>query len=370
MLYDDDKEKRKSFYGSPVDRGNKKILEEFASQVYSYINSSISEYADTDDYRFRVWTEVKVNQKSGRIIDQPIFNVDTYRYVGRIAARPVESEGYSVKTIFVGKKDDIFISPFMSRALRKAKGATRYLELEMYVDPSSAPPNVKSKVVKSFPTLILQKESFAIRSKNSADGTSIIPYIDDDGEQFELADETALIRFIARESGLKPEILGFETGFQRVDDEVQKIAETVRESAAPETSSTSTRNLIEVLGLDLAFKNLTVELDKQGDWKAEDADKTLKRLRSELEEQRKAYTLLKTEHNTELEHLQSLIEENKKGRLDFDKFDAARVKSLFNKNDIEEKLVEIQENVKGDLTSRIRAFTNNRKPISAAKSES
>jgi hypothetical protein len=355
MLYGDDKDRRKSFYGSPVDRTNKKVLEEFASQVYSYVNSSISEYADTDDYRFRVWTEVKVNQKTGEILDQPVFNVDIYRYVARVSARAVETKDFALQVTFVGNKDDIFITPFVMRSLKQAKSATKYLDIEMYMDRSSSPANIKKKLVQSFPTLIVADHGFPVKSKTSPDGT-VIPYIEDDKKQFDLIDESALMRFIAEKSGLKPEILGFDTGFQRVDEEVQKIAKSVRESTTLGTTPTTERDLLASLGLDAAFKALTTQLEKAGDWKADDAERTLKKFHGELEEKRKQYTALKTEYVTEIQHMEHLITENNKNRLDFDTFDAARVKSLFNKNGIEEQLVELQELVKGELTQSIAKY--------------
>ena len=73
MLFGKNKEAKQSFYGSPTNRRNKEVLVELASQLYSYLNGTISEFADVKEYAFRVWAQVEANRKSGTIIGEPLF---------------------------------------------------------------------------------------------------------------------------------------------------------------------------------------------------------------------------------------------------------------------------------------------------------
>jgi hypothetical protein len=287
-------------------------------------------------------------------MDQPIFDVDLYRYVARVSAKAVETKDYALQVTFVGNKNDKFITPFIMRSLKQAKSSTKYLGIDMYADKSSSPNSLRKKIVGLFPTLIIGEDAFAVKSKNAEDGSGILPYIEDNNKQFDLPNEDAFLRFIAEKSGLKPEILGFDTGFQRVDDEVQKIADTIRSGSNARTTITSSRNIVQSLALDETFKALATILKKLEGPEETDGDKALKRIQSEFEEKRKSYTALKTEYVTEIEHMEHLTSENAKGTLDFNSFDAARVKSLFNKNRLEEQLIELQEYIKGDLSIKIR----------------
>ena len=129
MLYGEEDSPQKAAYkSSPAGRENKKVLTEFAGQIYTYLNGSISEYADIKDYKFRVWADVRVNSETGAIIGRPIFDVELYRYVGRVNAQSVEVEDESSKVLFVGIRDDQFLTPFILKALTRAGKSTKSLK--------------------------------------------------------------------------------------------------------------------------------------------------------------------------------------------------------------------------------------------------
>jgi len=68
-LYPDekDKEKKSIFYASPIGRRNKQKVAQLVSEVYSYLNSIISEHADPRQYYFRLIVRMEINSKTGEI---------------------------------------------------------------------------------------------------------------------------------------------------------------------------------------------------------------------------------------------------------------------------------------------------------------
>ena len=101
----EDKPERSKFYSSPTGRKNKQKVTELVSEIYSYLNAIIAEYADPSQYYFRLWTQVEINRKNGEIIGHPFFDLDVFRYVGKVGGRHAETDGYALKVVFVGKKD-------------------------------------------------------------------------------------------------------------------------------------------------------------------------------------------------------------------------------------------------------------------------
>src|SRR2546422_4450522 len=101
FLFGDNEEGRKQFFPSPTNRKNKQKLAQLAGQVYGYLNSTISEHADIREYYFRVWTRVEIERQTGEITGDPRFDVDLFRYLGRVSTKPI-AETNQVEITFVG----------------------------------------------------------------------------------------------------------------------------------------------------------------------------------------------------------------------------------------------------------------------------
>jgi len=354
MLHGDNKEAKGQFYQSPTSRRNKEVLVQLASQVYSYLNSTISEFADVKDYAFRVWSQVTVDKRSGAIVGQPLFDVEIYKYVGRVSAQTVEMKDYALNVVFVGKKDDQFVSPFMQRALKRGTSATKYIRLEMYADARTSPKPIREKVVGGFPTLIIDKEAYAVKSKVDEATGKIQVYIEDKTGAFNLGSEKEVVLFLSKKSGLKPDILGLATAFQPVDREIGQISERIKASAkATEVDFLKSLGLEQVLqGIEQGLKSAKLQ-----DLPEQSREK-LKKALGELEEEKESYRALKIEYEVAQEELTSLKRDFEKGLVEHGTYDAARVRAITNQKKVEQQLVELQARVKAELTTKAKELAN------------
>jgi len=349
MLYGTNKEAKDHFYKSATSRKNKEALVELASQVYSYLNGTISEFADVKDYVFRVWSQVTVDKKNGAIVGQPLFDVEIYKYVGRVTAQTVEVKDYVLTVAFIGKKDDQFITPFMNRALKRAKTATKHVQLEMYADPRTSPKALKEKVVGAFPTLIVDGEPYPVKTKIDQETGAVQAYIDDEAGAFNINSKNDVLSFLSKKSGLKPEILGLTTAFQPVDHEIKKISQRVKESA-----KVGETDFLKYLGLENIFQRLE---DRLGSVKRQglsnELQQKMKAARAQLDEEKDKYQKLKVEHEVTQDDLRKLDDNLEKKMITFETYEVSRMRSLTNWKKIEQELVNLQARVKGDLTNKI-----------------
>lgn len=351
MLYPDKEEQRK-FYKSYVNRKNKKTLLELASQVYSYLNGTISEFADIRDYAFRIWVQLIMSRKDGNILGQPIFDVEVYKYVGKVAAQTIEAKDYSSSIQFIGQKEDRFITPFMMKALKTATAQTKYIKLELYSDPNTAPKSLINKVIEQFPTLIIGENAYAVKSRISETG-KIQVYIKEGTNELLLNSEDDIEPFIFRKVGLKPEILGTATGFQSVDKEIREISNKIDESAKPQKI-----DLLENLKLDDTFEELELKLKPLKEAKlADELNRELIKIDEKLKEMKEDYRALKREYDVEQDELENLSKEREENKIEFDVYRVHRMRCMRNVKRIEQEIIDIQANVKRDLVGKIRKIS-------------
>lgn len=357
MLYGKNKEAKTQFYGSPTNRKNKEILVELSSQVYSYLNGAISEYADTKEYAFRIWTQMRVDRKSGLVLGQPIFDVEVYKYVGRVSAQTVEVKDYSLEVVFIGKQGDKFVTPFMNRGLTQAKKDLTYLHLEMYSDPRTAPKPLQRKMVGTFPTLIVDDKPYAVKGKiDEATGEGVVHVADADGD-FEFENEEEVTNFLNKKSSLKPEILGVTTAFHSVDKEVKQISKLIKDDA-----TASGTDFMKKLDIESALEKLENTI-KSVDSKSLDVEGTrkLKSLVTAVEERKNKSRELRVEYEVTDEDLGDLEKKLQKKLITFDQYETEKVKALTNRKSIEIELIKLQTAVKQELQVRIEDLVSSLK---------
>jgi hypothetical protein len=352
MLYGKDKEAKGQYYNSLTSRKNKEVLVALASQVYSYLNGTISEFADINEYAFRIWTQMSVERKTGVIVGEPIFDVEIYKYVGRVNAQSVEVKDYKLSVAFVGKKDDQFVTPFMNRSLTAAKKETKYIHLEMFTDPRTAPKQLRSKVIGAFPTLIIEDTSYPVKSKIDEESGKITVYIEDNKEEFPLTNENDTLSFISRKSGLKPEIMGISTAFQPVDSEIQKVSNRIAESTIK-----GGPDFLESLGLNSALEELETKLSSiKEDKLGENQTKKLKAAKEAVAGRKSKYAELKIEFEVSTEDLEKLEQDFQKKRITHDMYETQRVRALTNRKTLQQQLIDLQSKIKGSLAQEIGAL--------------
>jgi hypothetical protein len=348
LLFGKDKEAKSQFYKSSTQRKNKEVLVQLASQVYSYLNGTISEFADIADYTFRIWTQLKVNRRNGEIKGHPKFHVDIYKFVGSVSAKSVEVADYKLSVDFIGKKDDRFVTPFIQKSLKHAKAQVKHLELEMYNDAVTSPKPMRRKIIGTFPTIILEEKSYAVKSKTDETG-KITVFIDENGTPFVLNDENSILLFLAKKSKLKPEIFGYDTAFQPVDQEIKNISNRIKESA-----EVGEEDFLQNLGLNQFFEKNDSTINSLKKTHNYDRDTV-----EEFNKKLKVYKGLKIEYETVLEHQEIIQKEFEKQTIPFDMFNATQVKSIMHKKELELQLVDLQNKVKSELMPKVQQLLKN-----------
>ncbi len=352
LLFGDNADQKKSFYKSPTSRRNKEILLQLASQIYSYLDGIISEFANIDDYRFRVTTRVTVDRNDGGIVGDPVFGVDIYKHFGSVSAKGVESKEH-IDVAFVGKTGDQFVTPALNKALTRAVREFSSVRLTPYKDQNTAPSSLRSRIVDKSPTLFIGKRAYAVKLKIDPEGANFI-FIKDGAKEFAVKDEKDLVVFLSKKSGLRPEILGQGTAFEssgKMEREVRSISDRILKNADNKSREI---DLIESMQLDSAIKalkeNLSSPTGKSASGEAAIERKTLER---ELELAKKKYADLKVEYEVAEEELGNLEEKLEKNHVTLEQYRVERWKIQRNKIAAKDQLIDLQANVKGDLAGRV-----------------
>lgn len=361
LLFGDNKDQKNLFYKSTTSRRNKEILLQLVSQVYSYLDGTISEFANIDNYVFRVLTRVTVSKTDGSIAGDPLFDVEIYKHFGRVSAKGVESKEY-LNVVFIGSAVDQFIGPKMNKFLTKAVQEFKTIKLAPYADARSAPTAVRSKVVGNSPTLVIGDSAFAVKLKSAEDGTNFI-YIDDESKEFRVGDEKDVVVFLSKKSGLKPEIMGEATVFESVekmDKEIRDISSRIKENVSEEAEEIG---LVKSIRLDEAIESLEESLNslRKKDLpeavaaEAKSADR-------ELAAAKKSYSGLKVDYEVATGELKNLEKKFDRKQITMDQYEVERWKTLRSRGLTKEELIDLQTRIKGDLTSRVAMLASKAQP--------
>jgi hypothetical protein len=357
FLYGDNKDQRDAFYKSSAATKNRTALLQLASQIHSYLDGTVSEFADIDDYVFRVLTRVRINTTDGRIIGDPSFEVDIFKHFGKVGAKGKQMKESLPVTLLYGTSDEV-VWPKINKLLTRAVHEFQAIEYLPYKDALSAPAEMRAKAAKT-PTLAIKEITFPVKLKIEEDGTNYF-YIEDEGKEFRVEDDKDLVVFLTKKSGLRPEILGDATVFESVDKlekEIRQISGRISEDSIVRPGEI---DLIESLGIDSAIQSLDTSLAplRKKEHSVEKAEE-LASIEKDVTSLQKDYKTTKVEYEVASEELENLEKKLAKHQITSDHYSVERWKAQTNKYTAKNQLVELQTIVKGELPARIAALSKN-----------
>lgn len=349
FLYGDNEEGRKQFFHSATNRKNKQRIAQLASQVYGYLNSTISEHSDVSEYAFRVWTRVEIERQTGEIVGEPTFDVDFFRYLGRVSAKPV-TQPNQVEVVFVGAPNDEIVSPHFARLLKRAKSSLPGVSLQLMLDLRSVGQKYKARLTTSQPFLFVGSDQVFPITMEALAGTPRI-FIGEGAGKVEIKDEEDLLRFLVEKAGTKPEILGTDTAFQPVDQEVRRISAKV--SSGTEVRP---RNLLDDLRIGESLETLEKQLSDLKQPAGEEPPAEIRLVEGEMEKLKRQWVDLKSQYEAVSEEMTHLREDLDQKRVTYDTFSVERFKSVNHRKKLENDLVELQEQVRGSFWRRMASL--------------
>ena len=253
FLFGDQKSSQKDeWYKSTAATKNRTTLLQLASQIHSYLDGTVSEFADIDDYVFRVLTQVRVNTTDGRIVGNPTFDVDIFKHFGKVSAKGKEMKESIVVSFLYGTNDEV-TWPKVNSLLTKAVHEFKAIEYLPYKNATSAPADMRAKAGKT-PTLLVKGVAFPVKLKIDKDGTNYF-YIEDGADEFKVEDDKDLVVFLSKKSGLKPEILGGTTFFESADkahEEIKQIQAKIKKDSKDEAEELD----LKALGIEETLQSL------------------------------------------------------------------------------------------------------------------
>lgn len=220
-LFGKDKEKKAIFYKSKANRKNKQVLSQLTSEVYSYLNSVISDFADPEDYFFRLWVRIEIDRKTGEIISEPLFEIDVFKYTGKLGGKYVEVGDYYLDVVFVGR-EGTHITPFFVKGINRVAKDTKLVKLKSFDSYKLAPKEIQKKITPDAPFLVIDGEPIEIKLTIDEERNVLIPLIERENKKINLENQNLVENFILREIKMKPEIRKSGTVFQLVDQELKK----------------------------------------------------------------------------------------------------------------------------------------------------
>jgi len=351
FLYGDKSEKPSPYYKSPIARKNREKLARLASQVYGYINSTISEHSNIDDYYFRIWPRIEVDRKSGEIVEDPRFEVDLFRYIGRVAAKAIETKT-RVNVIFVQADGDRMVSPSFARMLRRAVSGLKEVEPRIYADTRSAPSSLKERMMDARPHLFIgDSRVFALGSELAKTGPRL--FLESEGKSEEIRKDEDLARFVVEHSGVKPEIFSNDTVVRPADEEIAKIGKRFSDEATDEPN-----DVIAALRVDRELDRLLEQVKRLTNGVDAIPSTTVARITSELKDKRNKWMELKSAHEAIVEEMKHLQRDFKGKRVNYDTYSVQRFMNIENRKSIERELVELQTYIKGDLRRKVMSVVD------------
>jgi hypothetical protein len=350
-LFGKDKSKSDIFYKSKASRVNKQILSQMTSEVYSYLNSIISEYANSEDYFFRLWVTVEIDSKSGEIVSEPHFEIDMFKYVGKVGGKYVDSRGYALKVVFIGK-EETHLAPIFIKSIKKVASDTKLIDFKLYDSYSASPKTIQKKITPDAPYLIINEEPFDIKLRIDKK-TKIIPSIEKDGATYDFVDQSSIENFILREIALKPEIGKSGTFFQLSDDEVRQIKEKIDQNA----TNIDEPDFLKSLGVDKILTELKEKIDAIDTLKISDDEKaSLGKQVRQFERVRDNYSRLASEWEVPFQEIAEMEKDRDKGIVTYEEFSTLRVRRSTALRKARQALIDFQGDVKSKIVPELNEF--------------
>jgi hypothetical protein len=347
--YDANKTK---FFASPVGRRNKQKISELVSEIYAYLNANISEHADPRDYYFRLWVRLEVDRRTGEILSHPHFDIDVFRYLGKIGGKYSDVGKYSMKVAFVGKERFPVSSVFI-KGVSKAKQQTGVIDFKIYETYYRAPDEIREKISKDSAYLIIDEEVHKIKPKIDSDTGEVFSFIKENSHVTEFKSEEDVLLYIVKKVKIRPQIIGSETGLNpQVDKEIQTISprltEKVVDSEVDFVSSLGVEQILERLSKKLEGLD-TLELPKE-------LEKQYKSHLASMETLTKDFTSLKVRLEVQEDELGDLEKDRDEKKMDEDQFRSFRVKTITALKTIRTEMVKFQKELKQETAGKIDKF--------------
>lgn len=351
-LYGKDREKKSIYYKSKAYRTNKQVLSRLSSEVYSYLNSVISDFADPQDYFFRLWVRIEIDRKTGKIVSEPLFEVYLFKYTGKLGGKYVEGGDYSLEVILVGR-EGTHITPLFVRGISRIATVTKLVKLTAYDSYKQAPKEVQEKITPDAPFLIIDENPMEIKLTFDKERNIVIPFIEEGKQRINFETKESIESFILGEVKLKPEIRKSGTIFQLVDDELKNIQKRIQEGSIESKEP----DLLRSLKLETVLSDLRSQLERVDQKKlSKDEKKVVQSYSKQLEKSEDRYIRL----SQEWEGFRQEIEETKKdmegGEITYEQFSTIRVRRSKALKSVEQELIDFQEELKREFIHQLRAF--------------
>lgn len=347
-LYPNDKdlEKKKKFYISPIGRRNKQKVAQLVSEVYAYLNSIISEHADPRQYYFRLYVRMAIDSRTGEIFGDLYFDIDVFRHIGKIGGKPTDSQGYTLKVVFIGKESASVSTVFIKGISEVAKN-TGMIDFKPYESYLAAPKEVRDKINREFPYLIVGDDVYAIKIKVD-NASKITAFVEDDSKiiEFNAVEDVAL--FILKKIPIKPQIIGSETAFEPVDQEITRFSAEIRGNTHEEKRSDIFN--IASLGIDsFLLKTAKKFLEKEPIALSPEASKKLVKQKQVIEEFRQKYDTMKTNYEVTTQEIDSLEKERNDGIIEEDSYRCTKKRRLLALAALRTQLINTQQEINSEL---------------------
>jgi len=351
-LFGKDKEKKSTFYKSKTNLKNKQILSQLTSEVYSYLNSVISDYADPGDYYFRLWVRVEIDRKSGAIVSEPLFEIDMFKYTGKLGGKYVEVGSYYLDVVFVGREGTL-ITPFIVKGINQVANITKLVRFKPYDSYNLAPKEIKSKITPDSAFIVIDGEPIQINLILDEKKNIVVPYVQRGHKKINLENQETVENFILSEIKMKPEIRKSGTAFQLVDDELKKIQEKIQR----DSKESEEPDLLENLKLNAALDNMLSLLDKVDISKlSADQNNLRENYLKQLERMKDKYTKLSSEWEGLRKEVETTKKDMEEGEITYEQFSTVRVRRYKALKSVEQQLIEFQEELKRDFMPDFQNF--------------
>jgi hypothetical protein len=342
-----DKEKKTKFYVSPVGRRNKQKVAQLVSEVYAYLNTLISEHADPRQYYFRLIVRMEMDNHTGEIYGEPYFDIDVFRHIGKIGGKPTESKGLTLKVVFVGK-EDVPISTIFIKGVSEAVKNTGMIDFKPYESYTTAPKEIRDKITKTLPYLLIGDEVYKIKVKVD-EAYKVTSFIEDSNQTFEFNSENDVALFLLKKIPFKPQIIGSETAFEPVDQEILQFSTKIIGNMELKKEKQNTFD-VPSLGIDsflIKVSKKFAEVDKT-DLIAE-LSKKFQKQQDAVEAFRQNYERIKTNYEVTLLELDQIEKERNEGIIEEDSFRCTKKRRLLALTTLRSELIKVHQEMQNEV---------------------
>jgi hypothetical protein len=315
-----DEERKKTYWKSRMSIENKRRISQFTSEVYAYLNPIISEFGEPDDYYFRLWLRVEVDRETGELVNVLHFDVDMYKYIGKVGGNLAEDESYCMKLYFVGNKDTP-VYTFFVETLKKVASEISVVSFKPFDSLRMVPPEMRKGLSEHSNYLIVEKEVFEIKMR--IDGTNISYFTEVAGKETTLSTKILLENFVMQKIGLKPEIGKKAISFQPVDKELKKIRTKIEDGA----KEIDEPDFLKSLGIDEELNAVKSELVGVDTGKIGDDElQKIKRLVKRIDRTHEKYLQLSVEYESIIEDMKNIEKDCNNGKISYEQYDVFRMR--------------------------------------------